>query len=163
MAQPKRIYETPLPDFTSALRDGVRVMGLDISKSVIGLALSDPDLKYATPLGALKRTKFTEDAAALLEVMDAHGAGGLILGLPLNMDGSEGPRAQSVKAFARNLKPLTDAPIAFIDESLTTAEAEDALAAASVKAEKRARRLDETAAAIILQNALDTLNAPKDI
>lgn len=150
-------YETPLADLPAALPEGAPLFGLDISKTAIGIALSDPAWRMATPLTTIRRTKFGADARALLALMAEHRAGGLIIGLPLNMDGSEGPRAQSVRAFARNLSPLTEAPLAFFDERLSTFEAEDQLVAAGLKRDKRAALIDQTAAAIILQGALDAM------
>ena len=111
----------------------------------------------ATPLQTIRRTKFTADAAALLAIAGPRGIGGLILGLPRNMDGSEGPRCQSTRAFARNLSRLTELPIGFWDERLSTVAAERALLEADTSRKRRSEVIDHVAAAFILQGALDRL------
>ncbi|MEH6774304.1 MAG: Holliday junction resolvase RuvX, partial [Cereibacter changlensis] len=116
-----------MPDFLAALpRDGA-IAGLDFGEKTVGVAVSDLRRGIATPLLTIRRTKFTEDAAKLLEIIAARGLAGLVLGLPRNMDGSEGPRAQATRAFARNLTRLTPLPIGFWDERLSTVAAERAL------------------------------------
>src|SRR3546814_512128 len=110
-----------LSDFQEALPRGKRLLGLDVGTKTIGLALSDPSLTVASPLETLRRTKFTKDAETLLARIHAHGIGGLVIGLPINMDGSEGPRCQSTRQFAANLLAKADMPTAFWDERLSTA------------------------------------------
>lgn len=140
-----------------ALTPGAALMGLDLGTKTIGTAFADPLWSIATPAKTLKRSKFTQDATALLAAMDDRGAQGIILGLPRNMDGSEGPRCQSTRAFARNLSALTDAPIVLWDERLSTVAAERALLAADLSRKRRAQVIDSVAAGFILQGALDFL------
>ena len=146
-----------LEDFAPLLAAHRPLLGLDLGEKTIGLALSDTARRIATPLRTLRRVKFTQDAASLLEVVAEHQVTGLVLGLPRNMDGSEGPRAQSTRAFARNLSRLTDIAIAFWDERLSTVAAERALIAADMSRKKRADLIDHVAAGYILQGALDRL------
>jgi putative holliday junction resolvase len=134
-----------------------RLIGLDLGTKTIGLALSDVEWRIATPFRTLKRIKFGVDAAALLAVCAEFKVGGLVLGLPLNMDGSEGPRVQATRAFAKNMNERSPLPIAMIDERLTTAQAERAMIAADRSRKQRAETIDAAAAAIILQTALDRL------
>jgi len=143
--------------FAQMLKPGGRLLGLDVGSKTIGLALSDATRSVATPLSTIKRTKFTKDAAQLSEVIEAHDISALIIGLPLNMDGSEGPRAQSVRAFARNLAMHVSLPVAFWDERLSTAAAERTLLEADASRKRRGEVIDKMAAAIILQGALDRL------
>jgi len=138
---------------------GARLFGLDLGEKVIGLALSDTLLSIASPFGALKRGKFSVNARELLTLADEHGVRGLVLGLPLNMDGSEGPSAQSARAFARNLARLTDIPIVLWDERLSTAAVTRTLIEADSSRRRRAQVIDKMAAAYILQGALDRLRA----
>ncbi|MGA7329082.1 MAG: Holliday junction resolvase RuvX [Rhodomicrobium sp.] len=135
-----------------------RLLGLDVGSKTIGLALSDVLRQIATPLETIRRTKFKADAERLLELAAKHGVGGLVIGLPINLDGSEGPRAQATRAFARNLAGLTDLPISFWDERLSTAAAERMLIEADASRKRRAELVDKIAAAYILQGALDRLN-----
>ena len=146
-----------IADFAAALPRGRPVFGLDLGTKTIGVAASDALLSGANPLETIKRRKFGLDAARLLELVAAREAGGLILGLPRNMDGSEGPRAQSTRAFARNLQPLTDLPLTFWDERLSTVAAERALIEADMTRKRRSEVIDAVAAAYILQGALDRL------
>ena len=146
-----------IADFAAALPDGRGVLGLDLGTKTIGVALSDRLLSSATALETVKRRKFTLDAARLLEIAAEREAGGILLGLPRNMDGSEGPRAQSTRAFARNLTALTDLPIGFWDERLSTVAAERALLEADTTRKRRAEVIDAVAAAYILQGALDRM------
>lgn len=146
-----------IADFAAALPRGRGVLGLDLGTKTIGVALSDRLLSSATALETVKRRKFTLDAARLLEIAAAREAGGILLGLPRNMDGSEGPRAQSTRAFARNLTALTDLPIGFWDERLSTVAAERALLEADTSRKRRAEVIDAVAAAYILQGALDRM------
>jgi putative Holliday junction resolvase len=146
-----------LPAFLRALPPYRAVMGLDIGTKTIGVAVSDAMLSVASPLETVRRRKFTLDAARLLELAEARQIGGLVLGLPLNMDGSEGPRCQSTRAFARNLSRLTDRPLGFWDERLSTVAAERALLEADTSRRRRAEVIDHVAAAYILQGALDRI------
>ncbi len=132
-------------------------MGLDLGTVTIGLAVSDTSRRVASPLRTLRRTKFTADAAEVLALATARAIGGLVIGLPRNMDGSEGPRAQATRAFARNLARLTPLPIAFWDERLSTVAAERALLEADTSRKRRAEVIDHVAAAYILQGLLDRL------
>jgi putative Holliday junction resolvase len=132
-------------------------MGLDLGTHTIGLALSDVECRIATPLETLKRTKFTADAKRIGALAERHGVGGLIVGLPLNMDGSEGPRAQSTRAFVRNLRPILPLPALFWDERLSTVAVTRTLLEADASRARRAELVDKMAAAYILQGALDRM------
>jgi putative Holliday junction resolvase len=136
------------------------LIGLDLGSKTIGVAASDPDRRVAAPVETIARKRFSSDAKRILEVAAERRAIGIVLGLPINMDGSEGPRAQSTRAFARNLARLTELPIALWDERLSTAAVERALIAADASRAKRKAVIDQHAAAYILQGALDRL-APK--
>ena len=142
-----------------ALPRYARLMGLDLGTKTIGLALSDVERRIATPLETIRRTKFREDAAALLAHATKHAVAGLVLGMPLNMDGSEGPRVQSTRAFARNLAQLTPLPIVYWDERLSTAAVTPTLRAADASRARRDELVDKMAAAYILQGLLDRLAA----
>jgi putative pre-16S rRNA nuclease len=133
------------------------LLGLDLGSKTIGVAVSDPDRELAAGVETIARKNFTADARHLLALAAERAAVGLVLGLPVNMDGSEGPRAQSTRAFARNLAKLTELPIALWDERLSTAAVERELIAADVSRAKRAAVIDQHAAAYILQGALDRL------
>jgi len=133
------------------------LLGLDLGSKTIGVAASDPDRRLATAVETVARTNFTADARHLLALAVERSAVGFVLGLPVNMNGSEGPRAQSTRAFARNFAKLTDLPIALWDERLSTAAVERELIAADVSRRKRAAVIDQHAAAFILQGALDRL------
>ncbi len=146
-----------MTDFAAALPPMRAVAGLDLGDKTIGVAVSDRMLSIASPLQTIRRKKFGLDAAALLAILDAREIGGIILGLPRNMDGSEGPRCQSTRAFARNLSRLTERPIGFWDERLSTVAAERALLEADTSRRKRAEVIDHVAAGVILQGALDRL------
>lgn len=137
------------------------LLGLDIGTKTIGVATSDADRRLATGVETIARKTFTIDAKRLLALAAERRCAGFVLGLPLNMDGSEGPRAQSVRAFARNLAKLTELPIALWDERLSTVAVERELIAADVSRKKRAAVIDQHAALFILQGALDRL-AHKD-
>ena len=141
--------------FRNALAPMQALVGLDLGTKTIGVAVSDRMLGSATPLETIKRRKFTQDAEALERIIDAREIGGIILGLPRNMDGSEGPRAQSTRAFARNLAARVAVPITFWDERLSTVAAEKALLEADTTRKRRAEVIDHVAAAYILQGALD--------
>lgn len=142
-----------------ALIDGLapraRLMGFDLGTKTIGLALSDVDKHIATPLETIRRVKFTPDAARIKALVDQYEVGGLVIGLPLNMDGSEGPRSQATRGFARNLGPIVQRPILFWDERLSTVAVTRTLLDADASRAKRADAVDKMAAAYILQGALD--------
>jgi putative Holliday junction resolvase len=143
--------------FASALPEGRAVAGLDIGDRTIGVAVSDLRRMVASPVETIRRVKFTEDASRLMALLAARGAAGVVLGLPLNMDGTEGPRVQSVRAFARNLARLSDLPIGFWDERLSTVAAERALIEADMSRMRRKEVIDAVAAGYILQGALDRM------
>lgn len=143
--------------FAEALPRTGAVAGLDLGTKTIGIAVSDGLRSVASPLTVIRRTKFTADAQALLQVVQDRALVGLVLGLPRNMDGSEGPRAQSTRAFARNLERLTPLPITFWDERLSTVAAERALLEGDTSRKRRAEVIDQVAAGYILQGALDRL------
>jgi len=135
-----------------------RLMGLDVGKKTVGLALSDTSLTVASPLETIRRTKFAKDAERLKELADMHGVGGLVIGLPVNMDGSEGPRCQGVRQFARNLDSRLPLPMAFWDERLSTAAVERMLIGeADASRKRRGELVDKLAAAYILQGMLDAV------
>jgi putative Holliday junction resolvase len=145
-----------ITDFAAALPPMRALIGLDLGEKTIGVAVTDSFLSVATPLETVRRKKFGVDAARLGEIMAARTIGGLILGLPYNMDGSEGPRCQSTRAFARNLDKLHPAlPIGFWDERLSTVAAERALLEADTSRKRRAELIDHVAAGYILQGVLD--------
>ncbi|KHJ56410.1 Holliday junction resolvase [Aureimonas altamirensis] len=146
-----------ITDLSALLPAGTVVAGLDLGTKTIGLAVSDLGLRFATPRPVLARVKFTQDAAALRKALDEARCGAIVLGLPLNMDGSEGPRVQSTRAFARNYSRLDERPIAFWDERLSTVAAERGMIEADLSRRKRAAKIDSAAAAFILQGALDRL------
>jgi len=138
-----------------------RLLGLDVGTKTIGMAVSDPLRRVATPRQTIERKKFSADAAALVKVLTADRTAAVILGLPVNMDGSEGPRCQSTRQFARNLEPLIPLiPIAFWDERLSTAGVERMLIEADATRKRRGEVIDKLAAAWILQGALDFLFRP---
>ncbi len=147
-----------IPDFRAQLKANRAICGLDLGDKTIGIAISDLRRSIATPLYTVRRTKFTQDAAELLGVLAKHEVSGIILGLPLNMDGSPGPRVQSTQAFARNLEKLTPLPITFWDERLSTVAAERALIEADMSRMRRREVIDQVAAGYILQGALDRLS-----
>ncbi len=146
-----------IEDFAEALAPMRALAGLDLGTKTIGVAVSDNFLTVATPLETVKRKKFGVDAARLLEIAAERDLGGFVLGLPRNMDGSEGPRCQSTRAFARNLSRLTDLPIGFWDERLSTVAAERALLEADTSRARRAEVIDHVAAGYILQGVMDRL------
>ena len=147
-----------LQDFVTALPPNRAICGLDFGDKTIGVAISDLRRMVATPTETIRRVKFTEDATRLLALLAARDVRGIILGLPLNMDGSTGPRVQATQAFARNLTRLTDLPIAFWDERLSTVAAERALLEADTSRKRRAEVIDAVAASYILQGLLDRLS-----
>jgi len=146
-----------IEELDGSLAPGTRLLGLDLGAKTIGLALADGTLIVASPHATIRRTKFTADAEELRRLIEQHGIGGLVIGLPVNMDGSEGPSCQSVRQFAANLLERFDIPIAFWDERLSTAAVTRALIEADVSRKRRAEVVDKMAAAYILQGALDRL------
>ena len=155
------LITTSAAQFRQALPQGGVLLGLDLGTKTIGTALSDAGWRFATPGKTLPRGKFTNDLAALRTVMNERKVAGIVLGLPLNMDGSEGPRAQSARAYARNLAQESGGlalPVLLWDERWSTASAERDLIAQDISRAKRAERIDSHAAAVILQGALDALS-----
>jgi putative Holliday junction resolvase len=140
-----------------AMPAGARLMGLDVGAKTIGLSLSDTRLIIATPLDTIRRRRFRDDMARLFALIDTHGVGGLVVGLPLTLAGGDGPRTQSVRQFARNLLALRDLPVAFWDERLSTAAVEREMIAADMTRKRRSEIIDRVAAAYILQGCLDYL------
>ena len=149
--------EISIEQLAVRLPPGCRLAGLDRGTKTSGIALSDPGLRIATPFHTIRRTKFGKDAEELLALCAREKVGGLILGLPVNMNNTEGPRAQATRAFLRNLAPLTALPVVLWDERLSTAAAERAMIEADLSRRKRAQKIDAAAAAFILQGALDRL------
>jgi putative Holliday junction resolvase len=146
-----------LTDAAALLPPRGALIGLDLGSKTIGVAASDPDRRLAATVETVSRTRFTLDAERLLALAGERRAVGFVLGLPLNMDGTEGPRAQATRAFARNFSKLTALPIALWDERLSTAAVERALIEADASRKKRKAVIDQHAAAYILQGALDRL------
>lgn len=146
-----------LTDAAALLPERGALIGLDLGSKTIGVAASDPDRRVAAPVETITRKRFSLDARRILDLAAERRAAGLVLGLPINMDGSEGPRAQSTRAFARNLARLTELPIALWDERLSTAAVERALIAADASRARRKAVIDQHAATYILQGALDRL------
>ncbi|MFD3191815.1 Holliday junction resolvase RuvX [Sedimentitalea sp. HM32M-2] len=147
----------PFDDFAAACPPMQALIGLDLGEKTIGVAVSDRLGATATPVETIRRRKFGLDAERLLDIATDRQAGAILLGLPRNMDGSEGPRCQSTRAFARNLCRLTDLPIGFWDERLSTVAAEKALLEADTSRKRRAEVIDHVAASYILQGALDRM------
>jgi len=160
---PRQSYPQPvtvmtLEELAASTPPGTPWLGLDLGEKTIGVAASDATRMIASPLVLVRKTKFTQDAEAVLKLMDGRKASALVIGLPLNMDGSEGPRAQSCRAFARNLQRLRAVPVAFQDERLSTSAVERFLIEdLDLNRKRRANVIDRTAAAWILQGALDRL------
>ncbi|MGR3713928.1 MAG: Holliday junction resolvase RuvX [Shimia sp.] len=148
---------TDFEEMAASLSPMQALMGLDLGTKTIGVAVSDVMQTVATPIETVRRKKFTLDAQRLVEIAKDRNIGGIVLGLPRNMDGSEGPRAQSTRAFARNLAPLVDCPIGFWDERLSTVAAERALLEADTTRKRRSEVIDHVAAGYILQGSLDRL------
>lgn len=146
-----------IAEYRDRLAPGQRLIGMDQGTKTIGLALSDVTRMIGSPLETIQRTKFKADAARLLALIEEHKIGGLVLGFPVNLDGSEGPRAQATRAFARNVNALTPLPILLWDERLTTAAAERMLIEADTSRRRRAEVIDKLAATLILQGALDRM------
>ena len=135
-----------LSQIVHQLEPGARLMGFDVGSKRLGVAISDGMLKIATPLETLKRSKFSADAQKLIKLMDNHFVGALVFGLPLNMNGTEGPRAQSTRAFARNLAAHTSVPMCFWDERLSTAAVTRTLLEADISRRRRREVVDKMAA-----------------
>ncbi len=150
------IYDD-ISDFAASLPDMAALGGLDLGEKTIGVAVSDRYRAVATPLETVRRKKFGVDAARLIKIFENRQIGGVVLGMPFNMDGTEGPRCQSTRAFARNLAQLIEQPIGFWDERLSTVAAERALLAADTSRKRRSEVIDHVAAGFILQGALDRL------
>jgi len=146
-----------LEQLAAILEGGTRLLGLDLGTKTIGLALSDISRTIATPLETIARTKFTNDINRLLELFDKMNISALVIGLPLNLNGSEGPRAQATRSFARNLTKHTNLPLVLWDERLSTVAVERTLLEADISRKRRAEVVDKMAAAFILQGALDRL------
>jgi putative Holliday junction resolvase len=142
--------------FAGALPSGGKLCGLDVGTKTIGIAICDAGWHFAGPLETIRRTKFTQDLASIRRIIDAESVIGVVVGLPLNMDGSDSPRTQSVRAFARNLAPL-ELPILLWDERWSTQAVERAMIEADVSRARRAEKVDALAAAHILQGAIDAL------
>ncbi len=139
------------------LADGTTLAALDLGDKTIGLAVSDKGLRFAHPRAVILRKKFTHDAERLLQALGKEECGAIVMGLPVNMDGSEGPRVQASRAFVRNMQRLTELPFLYWDERLSTVAAERALISMDVSRRKRGERIDSAAAAFILQGVLDRL------
>ena len=155
------LIATSVGDFGEALPTGGKLLALDVGTRTIGLAICDAGWHFAGPAQTIGRTKFTQDLAALRAFVEREQVVGLVVGLPLNMDGSDSPRTQSVRAFARNLAPL-DLPLLLWDERWSTQAVERAMIAADVSRARRAEKVDALAAAHILQGAIDALvNLPE--
>jgi putative Holliday junction resolvase len=148
-----------IADLSTALSAGKTLAGLDLGEKTIGVAVSDKSLSFAHPRPVVIRKKFSADAAALLDLFGKENVGAVVMGLPVNMDGSEGPRAQASRAFVRNMAKLTGLPFAFWDERLSTVAAERTLIEMDFSRKKRAGKIDSAAAAFILQGVLDRLRA----
>jgi putative holliday junction resolvase len=146
-------------DLREVVSAGIRLMGLDVGTKTIGLALSDTRRVIATPLETIRRRRFAEDMARLFALVDAHGVGGLVVGLPLTLAGAHGSRTQSVRQFARNLLAIRDLPLVFWDERLSTAAVTREMIAADMTRKRRAEIVDKVAAAYILQGCLDAMAA----
>lgn len=154
---PADLFDDPLA--FAAATTGRRLLGLDLGTKTIGVAVCDAGHRIASPVETIARVKFTPDAGKLLALAARQEAGGLVMGLPVNMDGSEGPRAQSTRAFVRNLRPLTDLPVVFWDERLSTAAVTRMLIEADASRKRRDELVDKMAAAYILQGFLDRIHA----
>ncbi|MEH3092696.1 Holliday junction resolvase RuvX [Agrobacterium tumefaciens] len=147
-----------IEELAETLGAGRAIAGLDLGTKTIGLAMSDLSRRFATPRPVLKRIKFTQDAALLLDFAAKEKVAAFVIGLPMNMDGSAGPRVQATRAFVRSMSEKTDIPFVFWDERLSTVAAERALLEMDVSRAKRAERIDSAAASFILQGALDRLS-----
>jgi putative holliday junction resolvase len=144
-----------MAELKAKLPRGKRLLGFDVGEKTIGLALSDTTLTVASPMATLLRVKFTKDVERIRAIVSEQGVGGFVIGLPINMDGSEGPRCQSVRQFAANLLEKIDLPLVFWDERLSTAAVTRTLLEADMSRKRRRETVDKMAAAYILQGALD--------
>ena len=142
---------------------GMRLLGLDVGTKTIGMALSDTTLLIGTPLDTIRRTRFRDDLKRLLEQIERHKIGGIVVGLPLALDGSDSPRTQGVRQFAKNLMAHTELPLAFWDERLSTAAVERGMIEADLSRRRRAELIDKAAAAYILQGLLDHLSRRQEV
>src|SRR5438132_4320632 len=149
-------------ELREAVPHGSRLLGLDVGTKTIGTALSDTRLVIASPLETVRRRRFRDDAAALFALVDRHGVGGIVIGLPLTLTGRDGPRTQSVRQFARNLMAVRDLPTALWDERLSTAAVTREMIAADMTRKRRAEIVDRVAAAYILQGFLDAMGSSRD-
>lgn len=150
--------EIEINEIKTQLKKDQRLLGLDLGSKTIGLALSDIRLTIASPMETIRRKKFTQDAERLLEIIAEQNVGCLILGLPKNMDGSEGPRCQSTRAFAKNMSEKTDIPISFWDERMSTMAVTHTLIEADASRKRQGELVDKMAASYILQGVLDNLS-----
>ena len=148
--------------FVARLQGSGRLLGLDLGSKTIGLAISDSQWTVASPVETIRRTKFGADAKSLLDVVERRDIEGLVIGWPVNMNGSEGPRCQSTRAFARNLSKLSDIPVLFWDERLSSVAADRAMLEADLSRAKRADNIDRIAASLVLQSALDRVANVRD-
>jgi putative Holliday junction resolvase len=148
-----------LAEMTAALARGRRLMGLDVGTKTIGIALSDTSLMVATSLMTMKRTKFTQDVEELFRLIDQHDVGGLIIGLPVNMDGTQGPKCQSVRHFGKNVMDRRDMAVSYWDERWSTQAVTRTLIDADVSRKRRGEVVDKLAASYILQGALEAVRA----
>lgn len=146
-----------IDEFAASLAPRARLLGFDVGSKTIGLAVSDSGLTVASPVETIARTKFTEDAKAIARIVETYKIGGFVLGLPVNMDGSEGPRCQSVRQFGRNLLEKIDRPLTYWDERLSTSAVDRSMLEADLSRKRRGELVDKLAAAFILQGALDFL------
>lgn len=154
---PRRQTDLAVEELPALLSRNQRLLGLDLGDKTIGVALSDVESSIATGFRTIARRKFKDDWAELAAIIDRNDVGALVIGLPLNMDGSAGPRVQATRTFARNIRNMRDIPIIFWDERLSTVAAERTLIEADLSRKKRAAVIDATAASFILQGALDRL------
>ena len=150
--------EIEINEIKTTIKKGERLLGLDLGSKTIGLALSDVRLTIASPMETIKRKKFTQDAERLLTIIQEQNVGGLVLGLPKNMDGSEGPRCQSTRQFAKNIAEKTDIAISFWDERLSTIAVTRTLIEADASRKRQSELVDKLAASYILQGVLDNLS-----
>lgn len=148
-----------IEELADVLQPGQAIAGLDLGTKTIGLAMSDLSRRFATPRPVIKRVKFTQDAEVLLSFAEKEKVSAFVIGLPMNMDGSSGPRVQATRAFVRSMSEKTALPFIYWDERLSTVAAERALLEMDVSRAKRAERIDSAAASFILQGALDRLSA----
>ncbi|MBX7541001.1 Holliday junction resolvase RuvX [Qipengyuania sphaerica] len=144
-------------EYGDALSEGGALLGLDLGTKTIGVATCDAGWRYATAGKTISRSKYTKDAGKLREIVDERGVKGIVIGLPRNMDGTEGPRAQASRAYAKNLAQTFDLPVLLWDERWSTSSAESAMIGQDMSRAKRAEKIDSHAAAIILQGAIDAL------